>query len=467
MDFFGNQNGLGGPGGLFAQLAQGFGGPLGPRVGRPPARAYDEYLKAYSVAMLPGRERENLSYGGKIVMPPSALALLTSLDLESPWMFQLRNPSNPAASTHAGVLEFIAEEGVVHLPYWMMKTLRLEEGDAIRITGTELPKGKFVKLQPQTVHFLEISDPKAVLEQALRNFSALTQGDIIEISYNSMVFGFLLMEATPGGSGICVLDTDLEVDFAPPVGYVEPERPKAPPPATMASKLKIDLNSSSPGSSRPSSSLAGGFITGATSTVSKGGDHWESFKGKGETLAGRKTKGKGISHRGVENVADDSKIIRTQKHKVVTSEMLESDAKVPVALNLPPGKLFFGFNVVPYTPPEPKSSTSPGPSSPPATFTGSGNSLNGRPVQTTSVKGKEKAASETQLPASEKSWGAGQALGSRTSVSPHVPPSFRGRSLGASGTSNASPSTKSQSKRRSPTPDWGVDDDDIIDIDSD
>ena len=72
------------------------------------------------------------------------------------------HPSNPAASTHAGVLEFIAEEGVVHLPHWMMQSLRLNEGDPIRVTGTELPKGKFVKLQPQSVHFLEISDPKAV-----------------------------------------------------------------------------------------------------------------------------------------------------------------------------------------------------------------------------------------------------------------------------------------------------------------
>ncbi len=95
-------------------------------------------------------------------MPPSALASLTELDLESPWMFQLRNPNNSAASTHAGVLEFIAEEGCVHLPYWMMRTLRLSEGDIIRITGTELPKGKLVKLQPQSVHFLEVSDPKAV-----------------------------------------------------------------------------------------------------------------------------------------------------------------------------------------------------------------------------------------------------------------------------------------------------------------
>lgn len=95
-------------------------------------------------------------------MPPSALANLTSLDLESPWMFKLSNPSNPEAATHAGVLEFIAEEGCVHLPFWMMQALRLNEGDPIRITGTELPKGKFVKLQAQSVHFLEISDHKAV-----------------------------------------------------------------------------------------------------------------------------------------------------------------------------------------------------------------------------------------------------------------------------------------------------------------
>lgn len=77
-------------------------------------------------------------------------------------MFKLRNPENPAASTHAGVLEFIAEEGCVHLPHWMMQTLRLKEGDAIRVTGAELPKGQFVKLQAQSTMFLEISDPKAV-----------------------------------------------------------------------------------------------------------------------------------------------------------------------------------------------------------------------------------------------------------------------------------------------------------------
>lgn len=32
---------------------------------RPNPREYDDYFKAYSVAMLPGKERDNVSYGGK------------------------------------------------------------------------------------------------------------------------------------------------------------------------------------------------------------------------------------------------------------------------------------------------------------------------------------------------------------------------------------------------------------------
>lgn len=44
----------------------------------------------------------------------------------------------------------------------MMQTLQLNEGDPIRLTGTELPKGKFVKIQAQSVDFLQVSDPKAV-----------------------------------------------------------------------------------------------------------------------------------------------------------------------------------------------------------------------------------------------------------------------------------------------------------------
>lgn len=56
-----------------------------------------------------------------------------------------------------------------------------------------------------------------------RNFSTLTQGDIIAISYNKKIYDILVMEIKPPGKGISILETDLEVDFAAPLGYVEPE----------------------------------------------------------------------------------------------------------------------------------------------------------------------------------------------------------------------------------------------------
>ena len=87
-----------------------------------------------------------------------------------------------------------------------MRTLDLENGDPIHIQGARLPKGKFVKLQPQTVDFLEISDPKAVLEQALRNYPTLTPGNIIEISYNCLTFEILIMEVQPDAEGISIFE---------------------------------------------------------------------------------------------------------------------------------------------------------------------------------------------------------------------------------------------------------------------
>ncbi|EOR01291.1 Ubiquitin fusion degradation protein 1 [Wallemia ichthyophaga EXF-994] len=323
-DVFGGFNELGGLGGF-----AGFGGHA---FGRPPASAFTQHYKAFSVAMMGGNERPNLQYGGKIIMPPSALARLTDLEIESPWTFELSPARNPSKKTHAGVLEFIAEEGNVHLPAWMMKQLELDEGSPLKISGAALPKGKFTKLQAQTTDFLEISDHKTVLERALRNFSTLSKGDYIEILHNCITFELLVMEIDPesDSQSIFIIDTDLEVDFAPPKGYVEPAPKAREPQPTMASKMKIDTRAQedSPLSSRPNSTAP------------------EVFKGSGQTLGGRKTKGKGLA-KPIEKVDDSSKISRTDKQRHVTADTLEDGQKVPAPLNLPFGKLFFGFEYVP------------------------------------------------------------------------------------------------------------------------
>src|SRR5260370_22839398 len=92
----------------------------------------------------------------------------------------------------------------------------------------------------------------------------------------------------------------------------------------MASKLKIDVNSSTPSTSRPGSSLSNrranaAQVSGPNGSGSGTGvaTEWESFKGSGQTLNGRKTKGKGKSVRKIEEVDADSKIYRTECVHVV------------------------------------------------------------------------------------------------------------------------------------------------------
>ncbi|OVA20419.1 Ubiquitin fusion degradation protein UFD1 [Macleaya cordata] len=124
--------------------------------------------------------------------------LTASLHIDYPMLFELRNAATERIS-HCGVLEFIAEEGMIYMPYWMMENLLLQEGDTVQVKNVTLRRGTYVKLQPHTKDFLDISNPKAILETTLRNFSCLTTGDSIM--------------------------TDCEVDFAPPLDYKGSARP--------------------------------------------------------------------------------------------------------------------------------------------------------------------------------------------------------------------------------------------------
>lgn len=169
------------------------------------------------------------------------------------------------------------------------------------------------------------------------------------------------------------------------------------------------------------------------------------------------------------------------QHRVVTSEALEADATAPAPLNLPFGQLFFGFNVPPYVPPSEKpteeevccfrffifSCRSYLPQWQPRTFTGSGNTLSGRStaqLQSSSSKGKEKE--------NATSWGpSGQALGSSRPGAFSRVASSGPHAVGAGGASVPVLPQRNKARQvqeRSPSPDYGMDDDDdIIEIDSD
>ncbi|KAL2537711.1 ubiquitin fusion degradation 1 [Forsythia ovata] len=182
--------------------------------------SFEQTYRCYPASFIDKSQIEN---GDKVIMPPSALDRLASLHIDYPMLFELRNAATERVS-HCGVLEFIAEEGVIYMPYWMMENLLLQEGDFVGVKNMTLPKGTYVKLQPHTKDFLDISNPKAILETTLRKFSCLTTGDSIMVAYNNKKYYIDVIESKPSNA-ISIIETDCEVDFAPPLDYKEPEKP--------------------------------------------------------------------------------------------------------------------------------------------------------------------------------------------------------------------------------------------------
>jgi hypothetical protein len=154
--------------------------------------------------------------------------------LPHPLTFRLVNPEN-GRIVHAGVREFSAEEDEALLSPFLLEALGIEDnaekdgvdtvnGDAterlITIKVIELPKGTFVKLRPLEAGY-DPDDWKALLEKHLRQeYTTLTNGQMLAVPGGRGVggkreeFRFLVDGFKPeGAEGVCIVDTDLEVDI--------------------------------------------------------------------------------------------------------------------------------------------------------------------------------------------------------------------------------------------------------------
>lgn len=212
--------------GMYDDERFGGGGDLPARNG-----AFTRQFRGFPVSFI---DRDDLERGDKIVLPPSALDMLARLNIAFPMVFELE--SRAGRKTHCGVQEFVAEEGHANLPYWLMQNIAAVEGEMVTIRNATLQKGTYVKLQPQSSDFLQIANPKAVLEATLRNFTCLTKGDTIAIAYNDKTYHIVVLAVAPGDA-ISIVETDVNVDFAPPADAPEEtasnttQAPAAAPPS--------------------------------------------------------------------------------------------------------------------------------------------------------------------------------------------------------------------------------------------
>jgi len=159
--------------------------------------------------------------------------------LPHPLTFRIVNPQN-GRFVYAGIREFSAAENEVALSALLRESLGIRDdeftsetdgetqdaevdniegqpsraGPAVTVHAKQLPKGTYVRLRPLEAGY-DPEDWKPLLERHMRdNFTTLTVGELLTVpGTRNESFRFLLDKVYPEGDGICVVDTDLEVDI--------------------------------------------------------------------------------------------------------------------------------------------------------------------------------------------------------------------------------------------------------------
>lgn len=151
--------------------------------------------------------REFSAEEGNIVLSPFLLEALG-----------LTGPAPKANSSSAGASQAIdlTYEGVIDLTKEEPNGPVEAAAESVRITvhAKTLARGTYVRLRPLEAGY-NPDDWKSILERHLReSYTTLTKGEILTVrGSQSEEFRFLIDDFLPAGDGICVVDTDLEVDI--------------------------------------------------------------------------------------------------------------------------------------------------------------------------------------------------------------------------------------------------------------
>lgn len=143
-------------------------------------------------------------------------------NIPAPYFFQIQTPTY---TTTCGVLEFSSREGTCVITTNMMNMLNAGGIEARIKYVVPPPQGTFVKFQPLKQEFIELSNPKAVLERSLIKYCCLTKNEIIQISYMDRIYDLKVIEVKTGNvstNTVNIIDSNLDLEFEAPADYVEP-----------------------------------------------------------------------------------------------------------------------------------------------------------------------------------------------------------------------------------------------------
>ena len=167
---------------------------------------------------------EQVENSNKVILPESMLYAYQDYDF--PIHFTIENKETNLSSV-CGVFEFTSSPGTALFPYHLMQSLFINEGDTCSFKIALPIHGSYIKLKPHKTAFIELSDPKSILEHHLsKNYTVLTKGETISIKYMDDIYYIDVVECEPADT-IHITNSDINLDFDEPIDYVEPQ--KEPP----------------------------------------------------------------------------------------------------------------------------------------------------------------------------------------------------------------------------------------------
>ena len=170
-----------------------------------------------------------LKHSNKILLPPSILYELNQQEeLDKYIMFFEVTNAKLQYGLVCGVQEFSAPPGICHVPYHIMDTIGITEGNQVEIEKISLVQGSYMKLRPHKTAFINLPDPKEILEKIMSSdYPVVTQGQTIELFHEGIKYPIDIVETKPA-EVISIVNTDINIDFEQPLDYVEPPLKSVP-----------------------------------------------------------------------------------------------------------------------------------------------------------------------------------------------------------------------------------------------
>ena len=133
-------------------------------------------------------------------------------EAKSPFLFEIRNPKTNK-KIYGSVLEFVAPEGMVFLPDWMLHAIDAPASTLVDVKVVDLPKATYAKLRPVNYEeFKKLPNARDLLESKLRSFFTLMKGSTISVHHSGEDYIFQVVDLKPK-EAVCILNADLNTEF--------------------------------------------------------------------------------------------------------------------------------------------------------------------------------------------------------------------------------------------------------------